>query len=30
MMSTVVVIMDVIALLFAALERLERRLMAWK
>jgi NitT/TauT family transport system permease protein len=30
MMSTVVVIMAVIALLFAALERLERRLMAWK
>ena len=30
MMSTVVVIMAVIALLFAALERVERRLMAWR
>jgi hypothetical protein len=30
MMSTVVVIMAVIALLFAALERVEQRLMAWR
>ena len=30
MMATVVVIMAVIAVLFAVLERVERRLMAWK
>ena len=30
MMATVVVIMAVIVVLFAVLERVERRLMAWK
>ena len=30
MMATVVIIMAVIVVLFAGLERVERRLMAWK